>query len=317
MPNKQQSRLERLIWGKTPVRRLEVSVSGKWYLALTVGLGVVALVSGNNILYLIESLLLSGLIFSGVLSERTVSNVRCEFKRGQAVAGERLPDTIVVTNRSKRPLFCVEIGEWKDGRFRPVAFFPRIGGRASVSARSELVTDARGEQEWEGFAIATSSPFGFARKIKIIRSAGRRLVWPSRGDRGRMGDAGQGKKTGLRQGGEFADGEVRAMVPDDDWRSVVWTASSRNPDEPMVRVRRLERPEAAARLDLRLPPGEEFERRVEQAARPFHEAGLSASDGVLTLIGREGERRIRGRKPALDALARAQAQGTPAPESAA
>jgi hypothetical protein len=108
------------------IRKLEVTRSGKWYIALTIALGVTALASGNNAIYLMESLLLAGLILSGVLSERQVSAVRVEFLRVQAKSGEATSDWIIVRNLGKRTLFCLEIGEWKEGAFRSLAFFPKV-----------------------------------------------------------------------------------------------------------------------------------------------------------------------------------------------
>ena len=126
---------ERFEW-KRQIRRLEVTRSGKWYIALTIALGVTALATGNNGIYLIESLLLAGLILSGIQSERQVSAVRVEFIRVQAKAREPTSDWIVVHNQDKRTLFCLEIGEWKKGEFHTLAFFPKIRGRETARVRS-------------------------------------------------------------------------------------------------------------------------------------------------------------------------------------
>ncbi len=287
-------------------RRLEVSTSGKWYLLLTILLGVVALVTANNVLYLIESLLLSGLIFSGILSERSISAVRCDFRRGRAVAGEPTQDQIVVTNRRKFPLFCIEVVEWSGGRFRTLAYFPRISPGATVVAASSLRLEARGEHSWEGFGIATRYPFGFARKVKVIRHPGSRLVWPARDPAHGQRSQGEGWRTRVRPQGEFSEGEVRPIGPDDDWRWVVWTASARAL-EPLVRKRRLDADAPRVELDLRQAPGARFEAQVRETAAPFH--GSTSDEATLILLEHQGTRRVRGRVPALDELAQARPQG--------
>src|SRR5262245_9769047 len=108
------------------MRRLQILPSGRWYLALTLGLGIAALSTANNVLYLVESLLLSGIILSGILSERTVLALRCERIKGKAIAGETSGDTFRVTNTRRFTVFCVQVGEWKQGQFIPLFYIPRI-----------------------------------------------------------------------------------------------------------------------------------------------------------------------------------------------
>src|SRR4051812_25592145 len=97
------------------MRRLQITIAGRWFLALTIALGVVSLASGNNVIYLIESLLLSGLILSGILSERAISGLTVDIIRKPALAGAPNRDLVRVKNRKKHPIFCVEIGEWRNG----------------------------------------------------------------------------------------------------------------------------------------------------------------------------------------------------------
>src|SRR2546423_1737562 len=58
---------------------------GWWCLAVTLGLGVTAMNTGNNLLYLLESMVLALIVVSGVLSEQSVRGIRVI---------PRLPDAI-------------------------------------------------------------------------------------------------------------------------------------------------------------------------------------------------------------------------------
>ena len=289
------------------MRRLAITVAGRWYLALTIGLGVAALASANNVVYLIESLLLSGLIFSGILSERTVAAIEIETLRSQAIAGEDCGDRIRVRNHSKSPLFCVEIDEWKEKKLHPLAYVPRLDPGGSIVVPTSRAFGRRGNHRWEGYAIATSYPFGFARKVRIEKEDGSRIVWPSRqgGAQGDTQDSLGDRRKSL--GTEVTEAEVRPYVVGDDPRLIVWTLSARG-TEPMVRVRRRSQGSVSATLDLRTPPGEEFEKQVIHAAKRFHDQE-SDSEAVLTLVGRNGTRKIRGRRQALDQLALVEAEG--------
>lgn len=291
------------------MRRLEVSVAGRWFLALTVLLGVVALVSGNNVLYLTESLLLSGLILSGILSERAISAIEIELHRQPATAGEPSRDRVVIRNTRRFPLFCLEILEWSSTpkrRYSLVAFLPRLGGREEISITSSRSFDSRGWQSWEGLGVATSYPFGFARKLRIWRDPGSRRVWPSK--TGAAGTTGADeRRRALHAGGEISEGDVRPFVQGDDPRLIVWRLSSRG-GEPVVRSRRSPDWREDPRLDLRTPAGPGFETEVIRAAGAFYQ-DETGDTGTLTLVGHAGTRRILGRARALDELAVIQAEG--------
>jgi len=287
-------------WQKRKIRRLRLRTSGGWYLALTIGLGVAALVSANNVLYLIESLLLSGLILSGILSERFVSAVQVDIVRRPLFANTASRDVVRVTNLKRFPLFCLEVGEWIDGRLVPIAFIPRLGAHQTAHFPSRQRLPRRGRHRWDGIAIATSYPFGFAQKIKVVARPGERLVWPEPVTARALRSKGSGAEVARRGEHEFLDGEVRQYTLDDDLRHVIWTLSDRG-GPLMVRIRRAPDRMIETQLDLRkVAEPEVFERRVSAAASVFF-----AENGhcTLTLIGRSGKTRIMGRQKILDRLA--------------
>jgi len=281
------------------MRRLEVTFAGYWYTALTIGLGVVALVSGNNVLYLIESLLLCGMIFSGVLSERSVAALEVEVQRVHALAGTQTHDVIRVRNRSKFSLFCIEVGEWRESGFACSAFIPRIEARAEIRILSKMEFHQRGIHRWEGLAIATSYPFGLARKVRILGGPGERLIWPEKTQANTpMLAAGEGASG--RSGQEFSEGEVRPYTYEDDCRNIVWTLSEKGTG-PMVRNRKSKQAQARVVLDLRTEPGADFENEVIRVAQNFHRQ--QDDQGSLIVIDHSGSRTFQGRVAALNQLA--------------
>jgi len=292
---------ERFEW-KRQIRKLDVTRSGKWYIALTIALGVTALASGNNAIYLIESLLLAGLILSGIQSERQVSAVRVEFIRVQAKAREATSDWIVVHNEDRRTLFCLEIGEWKNGVFHTLAFFPKIRGLETVRTRSTQEIPRRGTYRWDGFAIATSYPFGFARKIKVVRKPGERVIWPTPiSTRRKNGSDPVGERGNRNPEIDVVEGEIRKYEWTDDARMIVANQSLRGLGS-MVRNRRpvLKEPEIV--LDLRKECGDAFENSVRKAASHFYQA----ENADLILLNAHGRKKVIGKQAALTALALAE-----------
>lgn len=276
-----------------------MSRSGKWYIALTIALGVTALASGNNAIYLIESLLLAGLILSGLKSEKQISSVKIEFLRLQAKAAEATADWIIIKNEGNQTLFCLEVGEWRNGRFYPLAFFPRVRGKETVRAQSKQEITKRGVHRWDGFAIATSFPFGFARKMKVVRKPGERVVWPTPTPlRKDVGDERTGQRGNRNSEIEVVEGEIRKYEWTDDARMIVANQSFRGLG-PMVRNRRpiLKEPEVI--LDIRQNPGESFEVAIRKASAFFYHS----ENADLIIVQGKGRKRITGKQAALTALA--------------
>lgn len=288
------------------MRRLEVTVAGKWFLALTVLLGVVAINSGNNVIYLIESMLLSGLILSGVLSELFISSLRVELARREAYAGSRSRDLISIENRSRFFLFCIEVGEWKDKKFIPYAFFPRVPPRKKISLPSEYAFPIRGEYRWDGLVIATMYPFGFARKLRILQEPGVRTIWPallsSTSEQRRLEES---SRQHQQHNLDISEGDIRQYQSGDDPRLVVWTLSAMR-GEWWVRERRKSFEPREFVLDIQGKSGSDLERAISGVAGQIEKASQRGERPILLLKSSGEQKRLASRAQAMDALARVQ-----------
>lgn len=272
-------------------RRLEVSRGGKWFLGFTILLGVVAINSNNNVIYLLESLLLSGLIFSGILSEQTISRVSFERKIRQCVAGKETGDTIVLHNSGRLPLFCVEVGEWSEASgFVPIAFLLRIGGLKSVSLQAKQVLPKRGRHRWARMAIATSFPFGFARKIKLFGHEGGRIVWPQE-----ILATSEIAKAGEL---ELLEGELEELDPWGDVTQVHWLSSARL-GRPVGRPWRPSKQNSEIHIEDGDLESSEREKKISEVASHFYQG-----NAAVLVISSHGEKTVSsGKNQALDALA--------------
>jgi uncharacterized protein (DUF58 family) len=278
-------------------RILELSVGGRWYLVFTVAIGVAAIYSGNNVIYLLESLLLSALLVSGVLSELAVSRVRVRRELGYCHAGGVAEDVFVVENLGKLPLYCLELGEYV-GRYREMpTFLLALPGRATVRVRSKQGIDVRGRHRWEGLLVATSFPFGFARKIRFVPDPGSRIVWPTPVDAGRRLDRENVAPLGEL---ELVGDEVVPMEPWEDASRVHWPMTVRA-GELMARPTRRILPQEEILLRLGEPCAE-MEAAICRAAGSLYFARESTSP-TLVLANRSERQKVIGRVRALDALA--------------
>lgn len=271
-------------------RKLEVSTGGRWFLAFTIVLGVVAINSGNNVVYLLESLLLSSLIFSGILSELTLTRIKFTRQIRQAAAGEQAGDILVLQNTGWLPLYCVELGEWKNGKFTALAFVLQIPGHSELKIKSHQIVELRGRHQWDSLALGTSFPFGFARKLRIIPLKGERIVWPGRAE-GALPVA-------VSKEGEWepSEGEIEEIQPWEDLSRVHWPSTARA-GIYLSRPRRKISDADEVVLQLGMA-GEAREKRIQIAANRLR--GRSKS---LLIQGEGPTRRIDGSWRALDALA--------------
>ena len=292
-----RKRWNRLFFRKAH-RRILISASGAWYLAFTIGLGVFALLIGNNVVYLIESFLLSGLILSGVISERIVSAIDFKVYPGQAIAGTPVQDWLHIENKSKHSLFCVEIGEMNDGEYTALFYVPMIKPLDKISVSCKRTFSKRGEVHWDGYAVTTSYPFGFAKKMKMLWIAGKRVVWIERALRSKSDQRlteNKGSRGQLKI--QPIEGEVRMYVTGEDARDLV-PAKSALGLGAMVRNRRLQLEDKEIRLDLTQVSPFQLEDKLKSTALSFYEK--SASD--LILKTRSGSKKISGVKPAISTL---------------
>jgi uncharacterized protein (DUF58 family) len=234
-------RLMSRLWHRIRRRRtIQIAPGGQWFLALTIAFGVTAVLSGNSVLYLLESLLLGLLILSGVLSDRMLWNLSARWQELPTHAGGPLADRIIVANRSRLPALAVELGEWGPAGFELRGYLPVIRPRSEVEVPpSGDPYPERGRREWSGRVIATRFPFGFARKIRWISPVGERWVRPRIRDAGSDAEKDSAR---LLAGGaaglaEFEDGVLRPFTPGDDPRDIAWVYSARLLGPHVQRVR--------------------------------------------------------------------------------
>src|SRR5205085_4830212 len=83
-------------------RRLTFTRVGRWYTGLTVGIGLAAINTGNNLLFLVLGLLLASIVVSGILSEQSLKSLQVERRLPSgATAGE--PALIGLWARNLKP----------------------------------------------------------------------------------------------------------------------------------------------------------------------------------------------------------------------
>lgn len=276
-------------WTRPP-RQLKVTPAGRTYLVITIGVGLGALNTGNNLLYLVLGFLLAVIVLSGVLSERAIRDVRVRRRLPDgAFAGEPFPLRYEVTRLTGRA-FALEVAE-AGGKLKGAAWIPYVSQGEPVVARADAVAPRRGPLRLTGVRISTQFPFGLFEKTRTIDLEDGLVVWPRRGfscdppsaaDGVHAGDTGNprnrdgaGDLLGLR---ELADGE--------DARRVHWKKSAAAARLLKVEREREDRRQFTLRI-TEVAPGDELERACEETAALTHRLLEDGAEVGLVAYGRK------------------------------
>jgi uncharacterized protein (DUF58 family) len=214
-----------------PGRVLRITPMGRVYLFLTVGVGVGALNTGNNLLYLVLGFLLASIVVSGVLSERVIWDL--EVRRllpDGAFAHE--PFTIRYELRRRRGhAFAVQVKEASSALVSTGAWAPVVSAGEPVVVRAQATAPRRGPWALEAVEISTTFPFGIFEKRRTVRVADTLLVYPRRGFACDLpalaGALNRGDATGARHRDGTADvADLRELMVGEDARRVHWRRSA-------------------------------------------------------------------------------------------
>jgi uncharacterized protein (DUF58 family) len=302
-------------------RRIYFTGFGLAFTLGSIAVGLAAMNTGNNLLYLLLGAMTGFICVSSWLSEQTIRDLSIERGASHSVmVGQDLRLTYEVVNQ-KRFLASLAV-ELVEAGLPNRAFIAHVPGRGTVSTRSVNSFVRRGIYPLGTVTLSTSFPFGLFRKERDVEIPGEVVVWP-RTDRrvrapvagaGRAARAGASSRGALGARGEYRT--LRGYRPGDDPKDIHWRSSARS-REPVTRE--YERDGSETRwvcLDTRSEPGEAAEVAVEVAAalladaarerRPF---GLVAGQALLE--PGDGTAHL---ERALDILARVDfAEGDPAP----
>lgn len=269
-----------------PPRTLRPTRAGWLFFALVFGVGFAALNTGNNLLYLVLSLMLAFLVLSGVLSESALRGIDVVRQLPFEWVAER-PGRVVLEVRNAQRLWAHAIVVEDCAQDRAGRPFPlgrvlalRIAPGGCERRTYTYTPPARGELCFAGLRATTRFPFGlFAKSLWIERPAqvivypplGRAVPPPATSDPQHQGPA---RPSPSRMATEVSG--LRGWARGDPPRRVHWPASWRRGD---LLVRDTEG-ETAGETEVHLrtagvAPGDAFEEAVARAAAQA-EAALRA-----------------------------------------
>ncbi|HUK56795.1 MAG TPA: DUF58 domain-containing protein [Nitrospiria bacterium] len=222
------TRLQRLIYRN---RSITFTPTGTRFVLLTLAVGVAAVNTGNNLLYLILGMMLSLIIVSGILSEQSLRKISFEWRFPVRIfAQEPVPVEIRITNGKRfLPSYSFRVDEGEDAS-QSVYTFQLSAGQTTVFRKTTRF-EKRGFQALPPLRFHTAFPFGFFQKTLIRPQTRTVLVYPRVLPRppgiDRMTSRlGRDHEYPVRGSGATLH-NLRDYTPRDDARGIHWKASAR------------------------------------------------------------------------------------------
>ena len=213
-------------------RHLRVPFAGRAFLLVTLGVGVAAVNTGNNLLYLAVSLNLSLILLSGVLSEGTLRHVTLKVRlASEAFAGGGAFLAVTCSAEAKRFPGISLVAILRAGVDSATVRFPDIAPGTSATRVVPFRPSLRGEVDSIHASLSTRFPFSLFEKSVELDVPARILVYPRPSPPATRGEdlpvaAPSGRPFLSGRAGAFPRG-VREHLPADPVRDIHWKATAR------------------------------------------------------------------------------------------
>jgi uncharacterized protein (DUF58 family) len=228
----------RLLWALVfPQRRerVRMTLPGTFLIALSLGVGMAAYNSANNILFITLSLLLSCLVLSGVLSWMNLRGLLWRLEAEPPMRAGQTHPVVLELNNTKRVLPIY--GVWFELKSTSAPNAERLDLRGRLDARETTRLDwavrpaQRGRETIELQAVGSLFPFGFLRKTFPVRLKREVVVWPAPVEYRRFPAAlwkqAQGGRPLARTGAGTDLHSLRRYERGDAYRGIHWKATAR------------------------------------------------------------------------------------------
>jgi uncharacterized protein (DUF58 family) len=269
----------------------EPTSGGGVFLVIIVVVGFAAWNTGNNLLFLVFSLLVSTLYVGWLAARDSLRDLTVSARFPDHIFAAEAAPVIVTLRNTKRvlPSFSILVeargpsidteDKAKRGRRyvkRVLAYFSYVPHKAAAEQKVEQLFPRRGHVLIDGFELSTRFPFGFFRRRRRLRARNVDIiVYPKPeviSDKLHLLPMYAGRIPSLRRGAGHDLFSLRDYQAQDDLRHIDWKATARSRRLTVREFTSEDERRITIVLDTRLPRAatgelsERFERGVVQAA---------------------------------------------------
>jgi uncharacterized protein (DUF58 family) len=267
----------------------EPTSGGGVFLVIIIVVGFAAWNTGNNLLFLVFSLLCSTLFVGWIHAGTSLRDLTVSARFPDHIFAAEAAPVIVTLRNTKRllPSFSIlveargpvnEVDPKRRRRHlkRLLAYFSYVPHRAAAEQRVEQLFPTRGHVLIDGFELSTRFPFGFFRRRRRLRARNVDIiVYPKPeviSDELHLLPMYAGRMPAMRRGAGHDLFSMRDYQPQDDLRHIDWKATARSRRLTVREFTSEDERRITIVLDTQLSHGagndlpERFERGVVQAA---------------------------------------------------
>ncbi|MBD3307208.1 DUF58 domain-containing protein [candidate division KSB3 bacterium] len=273
-----------------PPRTLHITKAGWKFLGLTVIVGLAAINTGNNLLYLVFGLMLSFITVSGILSELMLRHVSLTRTFPQHIfARQRVPVQITLTNRKRRlssfSLLVQDVSHHTEGEKR--RYILKIAPQATVSLTYPLIFQRRGMHRPGKMRLSTRYPFGFFLKSATFTDTTEELlvypeVTPLQPSAMPNMSASVGDSESSRQGHGTEIHSIREYVPGDGNTRIHWKSTAKHAKFMTKELTHDHQKKLSLVLDVSLPSS-----RIPPSFYPDVERAISLAASYLMDLSKQ------------------------------
>lgn len=164
--------------------RYKITRGGVLFTCAILLVAFAAIVSANNLLFLIVAAMMATLLVSGLVSRLCLAGLALDFQVPEHIpAGRTVPARLFVRNyKWFLPSFSIRVEAIREAgspTMKSGAYFPLLAPGATLQAVVDVRFPRRGQYRQNGFAFSTSFPFGFIEKTARVTLTREMLVYPA------------------------------------------------------------------------------------------------------------------------------------------
>ena len=207
---------------------MKLTREGKRFLLAAVLIAVAAINTGNNLIYLILSLMLSFIVISYLILKLNLAGLVLEIAvAGPVFAEQQVSVELLIQNNKQIPVFSVIVAAPDSVE---QVYCGEISGHGVFRGRMKMVFRKRGLYGYRDFIVQSGFPFILFRKSMSVNVSGQVLVYPKLLDIKEKIEVIEGRQeegmVAVRGRGDEVY-SLRAYQYGDDWRRIHWKASAR------------------------------------------------------------------------------------------
>jgi len=209
---------------------MKPSREGKRFILATVLIAVAAFNTGNNLIYLILSMMFSIFLLSILILRINMNGLKLRVHQSQPIFANNPANIDITISNKKRIIPSFSIKVLMPAGIKGVAYFPKISGLSDELKNVPVVYKKRGIYRSGDFFIESSFPFILFSNRILCRVEGEVIVYPEIKEIDGIipeftSERYELSPQGIGRGDEFS--MIREFRYGDDWRRIHWKASAK------------------------------------------------------------------------------------------